>query len=380
MKNLRGITWDHVRGIAPLIETSKEFQEKNPDILITWDKRSLKKFEDFPVNRLADQYDLIMLDHPSIGENVEKKVIIPLDEWMPPSFLAEQKVNSVGPSYQSYTWAGHQWALATDASTQVSAYRKDLLEQFDQPVPKTWEDVLTLISNLPESMKIGIPLHPTHAYCSFYTIYCNLTSTKHIQTINLDLASEVLSILAFLSDHTHPDIRFANPIQVLDRMASTNEIAYVPLTFGYINYSLENFRTHLVHFSAIPSHQEKPIGSVLGGVGLAISSKSRFIEEAVKYAMFLAGEKSQRSTYFTSGGQPGHLQAWLDDRLNQIANGYFSETLTTMKYASMRSRNIGSIQLQEQAGQQIYSYLKRWKNRRETAKALLQLFDQHTSE
>lgn len=380
MIDLRGITWDHVRGIAPLVATSKEFHKNHPNITITWDKRSLKKFEDFPVELLADQYDLIMLDHPSIGENVEKQVIIPLDEWLPSSFLEEQKANSVGPSYQSYSWAGHQWALAADASAQVSAYRADLLEKFDLPVPKTWAEVFQLISNLPGSVKIGIPLHPTHAFCSFFTIYCNLTGTNTVQAIDIDLAEEVLSNLAFLSEHAHPDVRFANPIQVLDQMASTNGIAYVPLIFGYMNYSLANFRPHLIHFTDIPSHHEKPVGSVLGGVGLAISSKSKFVKEAVKYAMFVVGEKSQRGTYFVSGGQPGHLQTWRDQQINESANGYFRETLVTMENASMRPRASGAILLQEQAGQHIYSYLNQWKNRRETAILLSQLFDKYFAE
>lgn len=377
MRNLRGITWDHVRGIAPLVATSKEFQEKHPEISITWDKRSLKKFEDFPVEKLVDHYDLIMIDHPSIGENVEKQVIIPLDEWIPTSFLEEQKANSVGPSYHSYSWNGHQWALAADASAQVSAYREDLLKQVGQPVPKTWDEVLKLVSNLPKSIKIGIPLHPTHAYCSFYTIYCNLAEVQRIEAIDMAPALETLSILAFLCKSAHPEVRFANPIQVLDQMATTNEIAYVPLIFGYINYSLTDFREHLVCFSDIPSSHKTPFGSVLGGVGLAISSKSRFIKEAVEYAMFLVGEESQRGTYFISGGQPGHLQAWQDDRLDQIANGYFSNTLTTMQLASMRPRAKGAIHLQEQAGQLIYSYLNQWKNRRETAALLSQLFAKH---
>lgn len=379
MIELRGITWDHVRGIAPLISTSKEFQQKHPHITITWDKRSLKKFEDYPVERLVDQYDLIMLDHPSIGENVEKEIIIPLDHWVPSSVLEEQKENSVGPSYQSYSWAGHQWALAADASAQVSAYRDDLLKKFDLTVPKTWEEVFQLISNLPDSIKIGIPLHPTHAFCSFYTLYCNLTETTEIRVIDLELAEEVLANLAILCEQAHPDVRFGNPIHVLDQMGSTDEIAYVPLIFGYMNYSLANFRPHLIHFTDIPSYHAKPVGSVLGGVGIAISSKSKHVEEAIKYAVYVVGEQTQRRTYFTSGGQPGHLQAWRDPTINREANDYFTSTLATMKHASMRPRERGAIRLQEQAGQHIYAYLNRWKNRRETAQLLVQLFDKHDS-
>ena len=50
---LKGITWDHARGYNPLIPVSAEFCKAHPGVEISWKKRSLKDFEDFPVSRLA---------------------------------------------------------------------------------------------------------------------------------------------------------------------------------------------------------------------------------------------------------------------------------------------------------------------------------------
>ena len=61
---LKGITWDHARGYNPLIPVSAEFCKAHPGVEISWKKRSLKDFEDFPVSRLAEMYDMIMIDHP----------------------------------------------------------------------------------------------------------------------------------------------------------------------------------------------------------------------------------------------------------------------------------------------------------------------------
>ena len=47
--------------------TSEKFQVSNPDLRISWDARSLKDFEDYPIEKLAEKYDLIMMDHPFIG-------------------------------------------------------------------------------------------------------------------------------------------------------------------------------------------------------------------------------------------------------------------------------------------------------------------------
>ena len=60
---LRGITWNHTRGYLPLVATAQRFSELNPGIEIVWEKRSLKAFEEYPVERLAADYDLIVLDH-----------------------------------------------------------------------------------------------------------------------------------------------------------------------------------------------------------------------------------------------------------------------------------------------------------------------------
>jgi multiple sugar transport system substrate-binding protein len=60
---------------------------------------------------------------------------------LPKRFLEQQKLQTAGPSFRSYTYGGHQWALAVDAAAQVSAYRPDLLRH----PPTTWPDVLTLM-------------------------------------------------------------------------------------------------------------------------------------------------------------------------------------------------------------------------------------------
>src|SRR5699024_8208415 len=122
---IKGMTWDHERGVAPLLAVTKEFQKQHPNIEITWDKRPLKDFEDFPVSILAEKYDLMMIDHPFIGEAVKQEVFTALDDYLPKEFLEDQAKFSVGQSHESYTWEGKQWALAVDTAAQVAAYRDD---------------------------------------------------------------------------------------------------------------------------------------------------------------------------------------------------------------------------------------------------------------
>ena len=127
---LRGMTWNHPRGFAPMAATALRFEELHPHIRITWDQRSLKAFEDFPVEQLVEQYDLIVLDHPCVPSVSRLGVVLPLDEHLPAAFLADQAANSAGGSHATYLFDGHLWALAIDAATPVAFWREDLMDRY----------------------------------------------------------------------------------------------------------------------------------------------------------------------------------------------------------------------------------------------------------
>ena len=121
MIELRGITWDHPRGLDPMVATAASYAAAHPDVRITWEARSLKDFGDFPLERLTDRYDLLVIDHPFVGFAAATGCLQPLDERLPAPILADQAANSVGPSHRSYHYGGHQWALAPDDAGHVSA-------------------------------------------------------------------------------------------------------------------------------------------------------------------------------------------------------------------------------------------------------------------
>ena len=384
MPTLRGITWDHVRGVAPLIATTEEFRKRRPSFHIEWDKRSLKDFEDYPIDVLAEKYDLIMLDHPCIGTAVRKKVLLPLDDWIPKEYLAEQKRNSVGPSYDTYTWEGRQWALAVDTAAQVSAYRPDLVERVGQSIPGTWDDVFALAAALDGTgMKIGIPLNPTHAFISFMTLGAHLKGEgfwTEEDGVDGGASEEALGLLKRLLPHVHGMSLDSDPIRMLDRMGETDELVYVPLIYGYVNYSIEGFRKNLVRFADIPVLRGEPSGSVIGGVGLAISARCKAVPEAVEYAMYVASGECQKGLYFESGGQPGHREAWLDEHVNRISHGFFRNTLKTLDLTYVRPRYPGYLNIQEKAGEIVREFLLGTENGRETIRKINELYRESKEE
>jgi multiple sugar transport system substrate-binding protein len=160
-----------------------------------------------------------------------------------------------------------------------------------------------------------------------------------------------------LRTYSHSESMQWNPIKALDRMSKTDEIAYVPLLFGYSNYARPGFRPNLVRFSGMLGPRGNMSGGILGGVGLAISSESKHPAEAVDYARFVASGAVQRGLFIEAGGQPGHRSAWIDPAVNRASTDFFVDTLEAIDSAYLRPRFDGFLQMQEAAGRLLHESL-----------------------
>ena len=95
---LTGVTWDHERGWSGVRAVGAAFAREHPGVQVSWATRSLQAFAGQPVEELARRYDLIVLDHPSIGHAVARQALLPLDGALAPAVLADQAASSVGRS------------------------------------------------------------------------------------------------------------------------------------------------------------------------------------------------------------------------------------------------------------------------------------------
>lgn len=358
---LRGITWEHERGRDPLLATAAQF-EAQTGVRVTWETRSLQGFADQSIPVLAKTYDLLVFDHPHIGEIVPTGMLLPLDEILDADFLEDQAQNSVGPSHASYEWDGHHWALAIDAAGHVSAYRPDLLDQLDVAPPETWDDVQALEEPARrKGMRIAVPSKAVDTLASLLTLCANGGIEPYADRERLaprDLALTKLALLQSLTSASPPEALTWNPILLLEHMAEADDVVYCPLLFGYSNYSRPGFRRHLIRFRPIPSAGLGPRGGLIGGAGLGISSRCTHVDAARDYAMYVASADIQRTLYVESGGQPGHRTAWRDPMANALTSGYFEETLPGLDAGYLRPRYDGALLVQNEGGEMLWEFLR----------------------
>lgn len=362
MIELHGITWDHVRGLGGVTAATEAFTARRPDVRVEWTARSLQAFADRPVDRLAERFDLIVLDHPAIGYAVARGCLVALDDHLDAPFLDEQRASSVGRSFESYDWQGHVWALAIDAAAQVAAFRPDLLARCGADVPLTWEGVVTLAERARSiGSWVALPSIPIDAILAFLAV-CRATGEEACTgtgvVVDRGVGLRALEVLGRVIVASHPDSLSWNPPAMLDAMSSTDEVVYCPLAFGYSNYARPGFRTNLVRFAPGPAGADGVPSGTLGGAGLGVSALRSNVEAAVAFAAFAAEPQTQRTTYFQAGGQPGHRSAWTDPSVNASSSGFFADTLPALDASYLRPRHDGVLGFQERGGELIHAWLR----------------------
>jgi multiple sugar transport system substrate-binding protein len=354
------MTWDHSRGYLPLAATAQRFAELNPGIAIEWEKRSLKAFEEFPVERLAADYDLVVLDHPFVGHAAKHRLFLPLDGALPAAFLADQAANSVGGSHASYSFGGRQWALAIDAATPVAFWRQDLMAGLGLAVPRTWEEMMALA----RLGRVEIPAAPINCLMSFYALCVALGEAPFAasdRVVGGAVGREALARLRELIGLCDPECWSRNPIAAHEWISSreNSSVAYCPFAYGYSNYARAGYSAHRLAFGEPPTINGAPARTTLGGTGLAVSALRPHCAEALAYAEFTASPEVQSTLFAQAGGQPGHRLAWLSPENNAASGNYFSRTLPVIDRAYVRPRYCGHMGFQSAAGPIVHSALQR---------------------
>ena len=230
---LRGLTWDHPRGYVVLDALARELA---PEISVRWHRQPLEDFESRPLRTLADDYDLLVIDHPGLGEAVRDGALRPLDDIVGSGELVQWRTAAVGASFASYQLAGRQWALPLDAAAQVSACRPDLMD--DRPA--SWAQACQAARSARTTLCLGGP----HALLMFSAI-CVAAGTPPAaggaaagggEFVSEAAGLAALAVMADLLAQADRELSQRNPIGVLEAMAAPDGPAYCPLVYGYLTY------------------------------------------------------------------------------------------------------------------------------------------------
>jgi multiple sugar transport system substrate-binding protein len=347
MFEYRGITWNHPRGYRALEESTKIWWQRG--VQIQWDKQPLERFESARIEELCALYDLVVFDHPHVGEAAEANCLSPLEEWLPEDEFRAVRKKSIGPVLASYFYAGKHWALPLDAATQVLAYRPDLLG--GEKPPCAWPEMRKFAERFPMGLSVAGP----HALLSLFSICVALGEPPLSQRALISREAGVagLELMSFLFQAMEPSTCELNPIGILETMSRTNRIAFCPLIYGYVNYAAPNdpscYPVKFVNAPLIP--QIGRPGSTLGGAGIGISGRTKISEGLIAYLTWLVSEQTQVEFLTVFDGQPSLLPAWIDPGVNRCWNDFYQDTAETVKQAWVRPRYPGYIGFQNEGSE-----------------------------
>ncbi|MFI5694098.1 hypothetical protein ACIA58_19785 [Kribbella sp. NPDC051586] len=323
---MRGLTWDHPRGRDALVAAAPDW--------LTWDVHPLSGFESTPIEQLAERYDVIVLDHPHLGDALRYNCVQPLDEIVD---------DFVGPSLASYRMDGKLWALPLDAATQVAATRVDLAGA----PPRLWSDVIELSRRTPVALSLAGP----HALLTFASICVALgEEPEFVPTPTAQRAFELMTELAGRAPQHSLSL---DPIGLLEDMTSDDTVAHCPLVYGYVNYASVKL-DRPVTFTDAPSDRpgSRP-GSTIGGTGLAVTKRCSLTPELADHLRWLLSATVQESFIPEHSGQPARLSAWTSDQVNAPVADFYRATLRTIASAWVRPRYAGYIAFQTAASEVV---------------------------
>ena len=343
---ITGIAWDHRRCWGPLEASIGPYlAEQGQEV--RWDRRSLYSFGEGDLGNFAERYDLVIYDHPFVGDVAKQGWLLDLGGFLSESDRKLFGSDEVGASWRSYAYDGGIWALPIDTAAQTSARRADLLARHGWEQPSTLAEVIELAARArTKGLHVGWPAVPTDLMCTLVSVAASLGHNPgHDAGPFLDPADAVgvVEHLKALASVVHPKSREWNPIRCLDHMAANDDVVYVPYLFNYLNYSTPGGGKKITFGTAPRVRPDLPARTILGGAGIGVSAKAADPRAAFDYAMYLSTSAYQTGAYVQHGGQPGSRSAWVSEACNTLTGNFFRDCLPVLDAAYLRPTHPGFV-------------------------------------
>ena len=378
MPQLRLVAWGHRRATDPLRAACESFREKRHDIDIAIDVRPLSDFEHQGMAGVAEQYDLIVYDHPFCGNIASNRLFLPLETHLPDYLGAKADIRYIGPSLDTYRYAGHVWGAPIDAATQHALFRADLLPA-DEKVPEQWSEVLALGGRLrARGLFLGTAIETPHALMTIGSLMANAGrpwATDPAAAFEIDLAAfagayaQLRDLLTFC-----PAEAFAwNSIDLHEAMVARDDVVYCPAVYGYATYG-ESDQRRALSFApfagAVPPYEA---GSIIGGTAIGVSARCREPEAALAFVAYMLDDQVQRELVPAHHGQPALVSGWREPANDRRFNGFYSGATTSLETSWVRPRRPGYPVFQGEAGRVVAEGLRTGRDGAAVAEAVAEL-------
>lgn len=344
MSELRGITWSHERGIAPLKRLAELAQVEGTLRVdappIVWETQDLAGFESTSIADLAKEFDLIVLDHPGLGRAWSAGALERLEE-LPGLSPAELKGRFVQGSLESYNYRGSQWAIPIDAATQLAAW-------VGRPPAVSWAEIIDR-----QDDRLALPTKSPHAILTVLGIAAAVSpgfAVSNLELVPARVGRTAMDIFGHIVRSMPASFLEMDPIDILEKI-SAGQLDACPLLYGYVTYARPSGRNRIVTFSNAPSAQSGTPGCILGGTGLALSRHSSNKAGALAHLRQISSETAQQDIFGVAGGQPADAKMWGDSSLDRESNGFYSSTLRSQSGSMVRPRYDGWIDFHHEASE-----------------------------
>lgn len=335
-------TWDHPRGLASATRLAELTADLLDDVEVQICTHSLSDFGARPIDEVAGDVDLIVLDHPQIGTAVANGALhAPWDALVTPEQLAglEQVTDEI--VWGSYRSRGQQWALPVDGAAHLAAVSGRLSVE-----PPAWSDLPAFC----RSFRVLWPLSTSDAACSFVSLVdaCGGGLSATGDFVPPHVGARALDVLLRTWQEIDRACLDMNPLDVLDEIAA-GRADYSPLLFPYVGYE----HTGAVCFVDAPARLTgDPARTILGGAGVAVAAGSNQPQLAARLGAAMASEWFQWSVAGLVHGQPAARSVW-----GPVGGGASTAMARSLARAVVRPQVTGYVAFHEWLGDQIRLFL-----------------------
>lgn len=271
-----------------------EWNKKNPNIQV--------KFEQMPTDKYLGEKlsaalvggngpDVFFLSRGDYLKYVESGLVHPLDKY----FTDSLKKDFLPQVLDSVTYKGKIMTYPMEMDPVVLFYDKEAFSRANLQPPKTWKDMVDAAVKLTTKDRYGIYLAPTP------NAYQNFIFSPFVWQGGADFADDMLKEAKFNGKGAGQALGLWK--ELADKNATPKTAMTEPLANGLVAMEVAGPWKISAYQRNFPEFYEKKMGivalpvpeggkqiTVYGGWGLALNSRSKNIDEAAKFLMWLFSE------------------------------------------------------------------------------------------